>query len=115
MKKIYAIILFSFIAILAHAQCQAGFTSTINGATLSLTDVSTYSVSVNYYWQFGDGTYDWTNAPAPHTYQYSGTYIVCLSISDSLPQTCSSSFCDTIVITGAPNPPCNPVFTAYVD
>lgn len=120
-KQLFQSLLFTFAIMstqFANAQCQAGFTYTLNGAAVTFTDVSTHSVTVNYQWNFGDGNYDWTSNPAPHSYQYAGTYAVCLSIRDSLDSmstACNSTFCDTIKITNAPHPLCNAAFTAYKD
>lgn len=58
----------------------------------------------SYSWDFGDGTTSASsNGNQNHTYSQPGTYIVCLTrnVVDSLNNNnvCSSSFCDTIVIS----------------
>jgi PKD repeat protein len=103
---------------LVQAQCQAGFTSTVNGAALAVTNTSTGGVMANYSWSFGDGTYDYAASPAAHTYQYAGTYNVCITLWDSVPNSCTSTFCDSIVIVNAPPPPptpCSASFTYWND
>lgn len=100
----------------ASAQCTAGYTNTLNGASASFTNTCSGAITPFYSWNFGDNTY--SNLANPnHSYLYNGTYIVCLQYNgDSLSQpNCSASFCDTIVITGASNPPCSAVFTAHND
>ena len=96
------------------AQCQAGFTFTINGAVTSFTNTSTGTTgNTAYSWNFGDGGYASVSNPAPHTYQYAGTYTVCLYIGDSA-SSCSNTFCNTVVIVNAPHPPCTATFSAQV-
>lgn len=119
-KKIFASILaiiFSsvlFMQTKAQNPCQAGFTFTVNNNVVTFTNTSTGGNPPNYSWNFGDGNYDWQTNPV-HTYIYSGTYYVCLSMSDTFNQGCQSYFCDTVVITSAPNPPCNATFGYSVD
>jgi PKD repeat protein len=99
-----------FVNIKAQSTCQAGFTSAVNANTATFTNTSTGGASnTNYYWDFGDGNSSTTSTPQSQTHQYvyNGLYQVCVFMSDSsIPNGCFSSFCDSIVITGA-NPPCN--------
>ncbi len=54
----------------------------------------------SYFWDFGDGSYAYTTTPT-HTYSNAGTYGVCLTVTDSSnTQTCSSTICDTVIVTG---------------
>ena len=95
--------------------CTANFTHTSSGSTTSFTDASTgTNVNTNYFWDFGDGTGNYSSLQNPsYTFQYSGTYTVCLFIWDSL-NTCSSYYCDTVTVSG-PNMPCNASFLAFPD
>lgn len=118
-KTLLSTLLTSFIAFYASgifAQCTAGFTNTISGSTVTFTNTCSGAITPFYFWNFGDGNYSSAANPA-NTYNYNGTYIVCLQYSgDSLNQPgCYDSFCDTIIITGGVNPPCNASFTAYPD
>ncbi|MBL4592560.1 MAG: PKD domain-containing protein [Flavobacteriales bacterium] len=85
-----------------YSQCQASFTSVDNGAgSFSFTNTST-GIGFNSSWSFGDGNNAWTTNSS-NTYLNNGWYSVCLTIYDSINQ-CSSTFCDSIVVTGAINP-----------
>lgn len=81
------------------AQCQANFTwmQTANNV-ISFTNTSTASPFTTYHWNFGDATYSYLQNPI-HTYNVPGTYNVCLLINDSIGN-CSSTFCDSITVTG---------------
>jgi len=108
-----------FTSSFANAQCNAAYTYTINsGDTVLFNDISTYSTSVIHSWDFGNGNSgSWANPPNPvqNYYPYAGKYNVCLTISDTMPTTCNSRYCDTITITNAPNYPCNATFTVQID
>ena len=81
---------------LANAACQANFTYTVNGQTVTFTNTSTGTNSnTNYMWNFGDNNYGY-NMNEVHTYQFGGYYTVCLTIYDSM-QTCYSVFCDCLI------------------
>jgi PKD repeat protein len=97
-----------------NAQCNASWSASVNGGATTFTNTSTGNPDY-YYWDFGDGNYAYTQN-ANHTYQYDGTYIVCLYIQgDSITNpNCYSQFCDSVVITGQGSPAnCNATFTAY--
>jgi len=87
----------------AQNPCQAGFTFSVNSNVVTFTNTSSGATMPVYYWNFGDGNTDWQTNPV-HTYLYNGTYMVCLTLWDSL-GSCQSSFCDSVVITNAPPPP----------
>jgi PKD repeat protein len=54
--------------------------------------------ALSYLWDFGDGNTS-TNAYPSHIYQNAGTYIICLTVTDtSFGATCTSLFCDTLVV-----------------
>lgn len=97
---------------------QASFSSnTSTDPSVSFTNTSSGgNPPLMYSWSFGDGNYSSTSNPL-HTYQYNGTYLVCLTVyEDSLNNPgCYNIYCDSISINNAPTPPCDSAFTAYVD
>jgi len=85
-----------------YSQCQASFTYVDNGnGNFSFTNTSTGG-GLYSSWSFDDGNSAFTTN-ASNTYVNNGLYDVCLTIFDSLTQ-CSSTYCDSIVVTGATNP-----------
>ncbi|MCR9173441.1 MAG: T9SS type A sorting domain-containing protein [bacterium] len=98
----------------ASAQCQADFSYTVNNGTVSFTNTSTGMGLFNS-WTFGDGNNSYQSSPT-HTYTTTGTYVVCLSIYDSLSQ-CQDSYCDSIFVqadtTGGSG--CNVTSNAYAN
>lgn len=93
--------------------CNASFTFTNTGGAANIfqfTDNSTPSnpfLNVNSWsWDFGDGNTSTTQNPI-HTYTNSGTYTVCLIISDGM---CSDTTCQTLTVQTGPLP-CQAVFT----
>lgn len=97
MKKL---ILFFYILSLnavVFAQCQASFSSSVNGGTVTFTNGST-GTNLNYSWTFGDGNNSTQISPS-HTYTTTGAYVVCLTIysNDSL-NFCQDSYCDSIYV-----------------
>lgn len=93
------------------AQCQAGFTFTVNGNTVSFTDASTSSSGTisNWFWTFGDLTPPSTTQNPQHNYTACGVYVVTLNIATNT--FCTSSFSDTILVNGGTTP----TFTANVN
>ncbi|MEK6615582.1 MAG: PKD domain-containing protein [Bacteroidota bacterium] len=88
---------------LSAQNCQAGFTYSVNNNVVTFTNTSTGASVPAYFWNFGDGNYDWQTNPT-HTYMSNGTYNVCLSMMDSSGlSSCQSMICDSVVITNAPN------------
>ncbi|HRH67682.1 MAG TPA: PKD domain-containing protein [Bacteroidia bacterium] len=77
--------------------CQSSFTFQTNGSVVNFQD---NSIPLNHIsvWDFGDGNTvtQWNGQLVSHQYLSTGTYAVCLTITDSL---CWSTSCDTIVIT----------------
>jgi len=93
----------AYVGCTPNNNCQAGFTFTVNGGTVVFTNTSTGGNWPFWYWDFGDGSpYSYVTSPS-HTYTNTGVYSVCLAMYDSIGN-CTSSYCDTIVIT---NTPCN--------
>lgn len=75
--------------------CQAGFNYTSNGLTVQFQDSSFSTSGISTYnWNFGNGSFSSSSNPT-HTYLSSGTYFVCLTISDSI---CSDSICYSIAV-----------------
>ncbi len=82
----------------ASAQCQAGYTYTVNGGTIQFTNTSTFTTYGAYSWDFGDNTaLDHSTNPS-HMYSSAGTYNVCLTVSDSL-NSCQNTYCSNVVAT----------------
>lgn len=93
---------------------QASFTyNNASDPTVSFTNTSTGAGAPYYYWSFGDGNSSYGITNPSHTYQYNGTFLVCLTVGDSVNVNCSDTYCDTIIITNAVNPPCNASFQSY--
>jgi PKD repeat protein len=68
-----------------------------NDLAITFTNQSTGS-GLSYSWTFGDGNTS-TDAAPVHTYDTTGTYTVCLEVTDSCGTTIS--FCDDITLTGS--------------
>ena len=108
--KLYAMIIL-FLGILfsgqANAQCTASFTAQSNSnGTVSFTNTSVANSPYTVYsWSFGDGTSSYANNPT-HQYATNGYVSVCLYAFDSL-STCQTSFCDSVLVSGASAATCN--------
>lgn len=72
---------------------------TFGGAIAFYNASSGTGTTTNYFWDFGDGTTSTMQSPPAHNYATAGTYIICLTISDTLVP-CSATYCDTINISG---------------
>lgn len=89
---------------------NASFTKTLNNNTATFVGNCSGATNPSYILDFGDGNS--TNNPnTSHTYQYNGTYTVCLTYTGD--HTCTKTFCDTIKITNALSYPysCNALFS----
>jgi PKD repeat protein len=120
MKKILFSVAFAAFVSFANAQCQAGFTYSVSNDTVTLTDQSTFSMPMSYVWYFNMGSCGSINTyygstPPQVTGLYAGTYQVCLYLSDTMPSTCSSTFCDSVTIVNGAHPPCVASFDTWVD
>lgn len=83
----------------------SGFTYTQTGAVFDFADATQFN-PISWSWDFGDGSQVSTQQNPTHTYTQNGTYIVCLTATNS----CGPDlFCDTIVVN-CPVP--TPNFTA---
>lgn len=81
------------------------FTSQGGGLTYSFTDLSTSTGATSYTWTFGDGNTSTQQNPF-HTYAVSGSYTVCLSVTD---QCASDSMCMPLVVVGVEDPVANAI------
>lgn len=96
--------------------CQADFEWSPSGSDVTFTDMSTYTdITTTYTWDYGDGT---TEGPFPfytnptHTYDWGGTYNVCLTISDMF-SACEDSVCYTVTVIGIEEESGNFMLKAY--
>lgn len=97
MKNLFLIICAFSLSFMGFGQCQADFTTSINGGTATFTNMSTGS-NLGYSWYFGDGNSSSLSNPS-HTYTSTGLYNVCLTIYslDSLGN-CQQTYCDSIYV-----------------
>jgi PKD repeat protein len=58
-------------------------------------------VNLNFSWNFGDGSPLGSGAYPTHQYANTGTYVVCLTVSDFLG--CNDTYCDTITVDSLGN------------
>lgn len=114
MRKFYTLVLGLLLAFSStdlNAQlCDASFTSTINGNTLSVMPTMAFDsfLTVSHRWYFGDGTPVSTQAYVSHTYANCGSYTIYHELlkKDSLGQVvCFDSVMQMVVIQC--NTPCN--------
>jgi PKD repeat protein len=85
--------------------CQADFAAmadTTGQYSLILINNS-IGTNLSYLWDFGDGNTS-TQAYPQHTYSGPGTYYICLMVVDT-PNTCTSTYCDSIVVVNKINTP----------
>ena len=88
MKTTFLTLILSLIYLIngfSQVPCDASFTYTISGNTITVTNTSTGSYS-GVYWHFGDAGSSWTLAtsnPMSYTYSGPGTYWLNLGLSDS--------------------------------
>lgn len=97
-----------------NQNCLASFTYTVNGNVVTFSNTSTgLNTLASFTWNFGDNT-SFTGAfPPSHTYTSNGTYVICLTMTDSSIN-CTSIACDSITITGQQNP-CSSYFSLFQD
>lgn len=111
------------LSIFTSSFCSSSFTDTVfvaQGTQPSFTftvDTTTgdvnfqgdpFSTTLDYAWDFGDGNLGTGQNPV-HTYDSSGTYVACLTISDTGGY-CTYMICDTVVVYIAPAS-CNVTWT----
>jgi len=100
----------------APQDCEANFTATPDSNTYltwHFLDVSTYTGSItSRVWTFGDGSGATGNIDPHHTYEHSGVYHVCLTITTSTG--CTSDHCQEIQV-GSNGGGCQAYFTYEED
>src|ERR1043165_3997531 len=115
MKKIVLFIATCLIGTAAFAQCTAGFTYIVNPANNGSVDFTNTSVTTDttahYSYSYGDGTSENWNQNPTHTFQ-TGTWYVCLTVTDSL-NTCTNTFCDSVTVINNTPPTCSAYFYLY--
>ena len=90
--------------------CQAFFTySQSSPGIFNFTDASQTNPGPSYSWSFGDGSGSTSQNPS-HVYTQPGSYLVCLTIFDSLTN-CQDTYCDSILVQTGGNPSCNATFS----
>lgn len=107
--KAVAVLLLLSMSISATAQCPLApyFTvsHTQNNGIVSWHDSSTVTGIQNpqYTLDWGDGSTENTNVyynpTLSHAYITPATYTICLTITDSLDQSCTNTYCDAVVVT----------------
>ncbi len=98
--------------ITVNSGMTGSFTSMVDTTTgVAAFTGSPLGLNINYAWTFGDGNTG-TGAAATNTYAASGTYYVCLTISDTA-GICTDVYCDSVVVYIS-TPSCSSTFT-YTD
>lgn len=119
MRKLYFFLLLSILSFantgFAQVNCNAAYTTTVNGNTVAFLNNGVDS-NTTHYWHFGDGTSS-TEANPIHVYPNCGTYFVDHSTNVNNPigvSVCQDSTFQTILV--ACNTPCSAqsFFTANV-
>lgn len=101
MKKIFTFLLLALSLGKLSSQCSANFTYTLNAAgnvTFSNTSVTT-GTNVFYAWSFDDNQYSTATSPS-HNYAGNGTYMVKLTVIDSIANSsCTNTYSTPVTIT----------------
>jgi len=99
----------------AAPTCNAHFShyATAAGDSVHFYPPQSNSTHAHFLWTFGDGSGSLNRDPW-HQYSNYGTYIVCLTVTDTtLGGTCSDSWCDSIRVTAPAAPTCDAQFAHY--
>lgn len=95
-----------------QAGCNASFINyTVTPSSQYFYHLGIYSNTASYQWDFGDGNTG-SGPSVLHTYTATGTYPVCLTITDS---SCTDVSCQNITITSTNPSSCVASFVPYVD
>jgi PKD repeat protein len=78
--------------------CQAYYTYSGNGLTVDFTNLSAGNYT-SVVWSFGDNTISYFNNPS-HTYIDSGSYYVCVTVSDT-GNNCNDTYCQWVYVNGS--------------
>jgi PKD repeat protein len=82
----------------ATAQCAAGFTYTVSGATVTFNNTSSAMPYAGYSWNYGDNTAGYYGTQESHSFANPGVYYVCLTVNDTT-SPCTNTFCDSVHVT----------------
>jgi PKD repeat protein len=104
----------------APAPCKAYFYAHNDSVNHKLVHFSNYSSgsSLNYAWNFNDGTNLSKDMNPNHTFTINGTYNVCLTISSATDTSCHNTYCSNVTVKDSVTPPpapCKAYFYAYND
>jgi PKD repeat protein len=84
---------------------NCGFNFTVSGMTATFTNTSVGTGTLTYSWNFGDpgsGIFNFdSNANPTHTFSTTGTFLVCLTVINTMPDgtTCSCTICQNVTIS----------------
>lgn len=84
----------------ASGGCEVELTIVQTGSDVLLTAVGTGAAEPSYYVEWGDGSLPLLTATGIHTYGAEGAYEICVTYFDALVAGCTSTVCETILITG---------------
>ena len=83
----------------AGGGCQAFFRDSIVGLSAVFIGISnSMNPNLDYLWDYGDNNFG-SGPFVQHTYANAGTYVVCLTVIDSLAG-CTDTYCDSVVVGG---------------
>lgn len=83
---------------------RPAFHYTVDGMSISLADSSrSFGVGTDALWTFGDGSIASTSPQ--HEFTQPGSYTVCLTLTATEGEFCTSSYCREVVVPGQPCPP----------
>ena len=89
------------------------FTTAVDNTLRKLFSSTNNSLDYNYLWTFSDGTSSDSKTPN-HLYSQAGKYKVCLKVTKK-DSSCSSTTCDSILVSAVNSTACNSTWTNSVD
>ena len=94
--------------------CTVNITHTVtdngNGVYSFVSNATGGTPPYQYYWQFGDGGYDYSANPV-YTYTNDDWVDVCVTVIDA--DSCSSVSCDSLLVSNTGGSPCNNFVAAF--
>ncbi len=86
-----------------HLPCEASFTSIASGLTVDFTGANYANNAADTYdWVFGDDSLG-TGETVNHEYSQSGSYFVCLTVTEKdafgVTVTCTDTYCDSVTVS----------------